>query len=68
MAKIDELKDILSRVDTATNNIADDIRRLSAQIGTGLTDAQVADLQALMEASAVKLEGVAAVTPEPPTT
>ena len=64
MSKMDELKAQLDRIDTATNNIANDIRTLSAKIGTGLSDADVTNLQTELEAAAVKLEGVAAQTPE----
>ncbi len=64
MAKIDELKDLLDRVNAATDNIAADIKNLSGQIGTGMSDADVATVQAGLEAAAVKLEAVAAETPD----
>ena len=66
MTKLDDLKSILTRVDDATNNIAADIRNLAAKIGTGLTDAEVTELQTALEAAAVKLEATAAVTPDEP--
>jgi ribosome-associated translation inhibitor RaiA len=55
-----ELKAVLARVDTATDNIAADIRRLKDKIGTGMTDDEVAEVQGLAEAVASKLEGIAA--------
>lgn len=66
MATLADLQAQLARIDAATDNIAADIRNLSAKIGTGLSDADVATLQAGLEAAAVKLEGVAAVTPDQP--
>lgn len=66
MSNLSDLKDQLARIDAATNNIADDIRRLTEQIGTGMSQADVDEVKAGLEASAVKLEATAAVTPEPP--
>lgn len=66
MTKLTDLKAILSRIDTATDNIAADIRALAAKIGTGLTDAEVSELQTDMEAAAVKLDATAAETPDEP--
>lgn len=60
-----ELKAVLARIDTATNNIAEDIRVLKEKILTGMTAAQVAEVQAEAEAVAVKLEGIAASTDDP---
>ena len=60
-----ELKAVLARIDTATNNIAEDIRLLKEKILTGMTAEQVAEVQAEAEAVAVKLEGIAASTEDP---
>jgi uncharacterized coiled-coil DUF342 family protein len=61
----EELKAVLARIDAATNNIAEDIRRIKEQIGTGMTSAEVAEVQAEAEALAVKLEALAADTEDP---
>lgn len=55
----------LAEIDAATNNIAADIEVLKAQIGTGMTPEQVAEVQAALDAAAIKLQAVAAVVPEP---
>jgi hypothetical protein len=55
----------LAEIDAATNNIAADIERLKAQITVGMTPEQVAEVQAVLDAAAVKLQAVAAVVPEP---
>jgi hypothetical protein len=55
----------LAEIDAATNNIAADIELLKAQIGVGMTPEQVAEVQAVLDAAAAKLQGVAAVVPEP---
>ena len=60
-----ELKAALKKIDTATDNIAADIVRLKARIGTGMSDAEVADVQAEADRLATKLEGIAA-DPENP--
>ena len=60
-----EIKAILKRIDTATNNIAEDIRGLKDAVKPGMTDAEVLDVQTLAEASATKLEGIAASTDDP---
>ena len=61
----EELKAVLARIDAATNNIAEDIRRIKEQIGTGMTSEEVAEVQAEAEALAVKLEALAADTADP---
>jgi hypothetical protein len=63
MAAVDDLKAILARIDTATTNIAQDITDIKAKIGTGMTDAEVADVQAGLEAAASKLEALDAENP-----
>lgn len=60
-----ELKAVLDRINLATDNIAEDIRRIKEQIGTGMTAEEVADVQATAEALAVKFEGIAASTEDP---
>ena len=64
MAAVDDLKAILSRIDTATTNIAQDIQDIKAKIGTGMTPSEVADVQAGLEAVAGKLEALDAENPE----
>jgi hypothetical protein len=56
----------LAEIDAATDNIAADIERLKAQITTGMTPEQVADVQAVLDAAVTKLQAVAAVVPDPP--
>lgn len=58
-------EDIRSRIDTATTNLAGDIRRLAEQIGTGMSQEEVDTAKAGLEQAAVGLEAVAAETPEP---
>ena len=60
-----ELKAALAKIDTATDNIAADIQRIKASIVPGMTDAEVAEVQALLDAQVAKLEGLAAENPEP---
>lgn len=55
-----ELKAALAKIDTATDNIAADIVRLKAKIGTGMSDADVAEVQAEADKLVKKLEGLAA--------
>jgi len=64
MAAVDDLKAILARIDTATTNIAQDIQDIKAKIGTGMTDAEVADVKAGLEAAAGRLEALDAENPE----
>lgn len=64
MSKADDLKAQIARIDAATDNIAADVRNLTAQITTALTDAQVTEIQTGLEAVAVKLEATAAETPD----
>lgn len=60
-----ELKAALAKIDTATDNIAADIQRLKGQIGTGMSDADVAAVQAEADRIASKLEGIAADSDDP---
>jgi len=58
-----------AQINEATNNIADDITRLTNQLGAGglSPDEQAAALTEL-QGVADKLKQIAAVTPEPPAT
>lgn len=69
MAKVDDLLAILVRVDTATTNIAADITAIKGQIGTGMSDADVARVQTALESAAARLEALDAENPDgqPPT-
>lgn len=63
-----EFQAALDRQNTAISNIADDIRRLTEQIGNGgLSEADEADVLAQLSARADALEALAAQTPEEPT-
>lgn len=64
MSAVDDLKAILARIDTATTNIAADISAIKDKIGTGMTDAEVAEVQAGLEAAAQRLEALDAENPE----
>ena len=64
MGAVDDLKAILVRIDTATTNIAADITAIKAKIGTGMTDAEVAEVQAGLEAAAGRLEALDSENPE----
>lgn len=66
MANLQEFKDLLTRVDEATNNIADDLKRLAAQIEAGgLSAKDEFEISEALKLAAEKLEAVAAVNPEP---
>lgn len=56
----------IAQINDATNNIADDITRLTAQLGSGglTADEQQAVLDQL-NSTAARLKEIAAVTPEP---
>ncbi len=60
-----DLKATLAKIDTATDNIAADITALKAAIKPGMTDAEVAEVQASLDASAARLESIAASTDDP---
>lgn len=66
MANLQEFKDLLTRVDVATNNIAEDLKRLAAQIEAGgLSAKDEFEISAALKLAAEKLEAVAAVNPDP---
>lgn len=67
MANFQEFKDLLTRVDEATTNIAADLKRLADQIAAGgLTAEEETEISEALKLAAEKLEAVAAVNPEPP--
>ena len=49
-----------ARINEATNNIAADIQALKDQIGTGMSQAEVDEVKAKLDAAATALEAVAA--------
>lgn len=65
MSKIDDLRAQLDRANTALANVADDIRRLTEQISTDLTPAEVEEIQQKLTSHANALQAVADQTPEP---
>jgi len=66
MANLQEFKDLLTRVDVATNNIAEDLKRLAAQVEAGgLSAKDEFEISEALKLAAEKLEAVAAVNPEP---
>jgi len=66
MADVKTLTAKLDEIDTATSNIAADIRTLQGQIGTGMSQADVDAVQARLDATATALEAIAAETPDTP--
>jgi hypothetical protein len=59
----------IADMQTGLNNVADDITRLTEQIGAGgMTDAEEAAALADLQAVAQRIRDIAAVTPEAPTT
>lgn len=64
MASADTMKAALASIDTATNNIAADIERIKGQVGTGMSQADVDAVQAVLDATVTKLEAIAAATPD----
>lgn len=66
MATEQEWLDVLSRIDVATTNIAEDIRSLKEQLtGQGLPQEVEDRIKAQLEAKATQLEGIAADTENP---
>ena len=60
-----ETKAIMTRIDTATTGIASRITALIAKIGTGMTQAEVDEVNQGLGAEATRLEGIA-VDPDNP--
>lgn len=66
MSNLQDFKDLLTRVDVATNNIAEDLKRLAAQVEAGgLSAKDEFEISEALKLAAEKLEAVAAVNPEP---
>ena len=59
-----DLKAAIARLETAAANIAEDIKRLKLQVVPGMTEAEVAEVQTLIDAAVAKIEGLAAETPD----
>jgi hypothetical protein len=55
-----DVKAILKRMNDATNNIAEDVRRLKENSKPGMTEQEAADVQAEAEGIAARLETIAA--------
>lgn len=68
MSGADDLNAKFDRMVAATGKIADDVRRLTESIGTGMTQAEVDAAVARGEQIASTLESLDAQTPDPPTT
>lgn len=67
MATLAEFQQVLSDINAATTNIADDITRLTDQLGTGgLSADEEAQVLTELRAAADRLRTVADVTPEAP--
>jgi predicted transcriptional regulator len=60
-----ELKATLAQIDEATTDIAADIDRLKAGVVVGMTEVEVAEVQAEATRLATKLRGIAADTENP---
>ncbi len=63
MSAADDLKAKIALIDTATTNIAQDIVDIKAKIGTGMTDAEVADVNATLDAAVARLQALDAENP-----
>jgi len=55
----------LAKIDAATDNIAADIKGLKALIVPGMSQADVDTVQTKLDATAARLEGIAADTADP---
>lgn len=67
MATLQDYKNEFARINTATTNIADDIRRLIEKIAAGgMTDAEEAEALTELRAIADQVEAIASTTPEDP--
>jgi predicted RecB family endonuclease len=60
MAVSQAVTDVLAKIDTATNDVAAELKKLAGQIGTGMTQAEVDTLVTQLQAKADTLEGLAA--------
>lgn len=61
----DEFKALLDRINAATNETRDDIRKAISLIKPVMSQEEIDEIKAGLEASAVALEGVAAEFPVP---
>ena len=66
MTAADDMKAKLVTLGSALDNIAADVAALKAQIGTGMSDADVADIQAKIDAIAAAAQTLADSTPDAP--
>lgn len=66
MATFQEFKDQLAAIATATDNIAEDLKRLADLIGAGgISAVEETELLKTLTEAAEKLKAVAAINPEP---
>ena len=66
MATFQDFKDKLAEIATATDNIADDIQRLSERIADGgISAVEQGELLETLTSAASKLKLVASIVPEP---
>jgi methyl-accepting chemotaxis protein len=63
--KLDQIKEQLSGINDATNNIAADLERLAGQISGGLTAEEADSVVADLTATASKLKAIADINAEP---
>jgi methyl-accepting chemotaxis protein len=63
--KLDQIKEQLSGINDATNNIAADLERLAGQISGGLTAEEATSVVDDLKATASKLKAIADINPEP---
>lgn len=63
--KLDQIKEQLSGINDATNNIAADLERLAGQISGGLTAEEADSVVADLTATASKLKAIADINTEP---
>ena len=71
LAVSNEIKDLVAKIDAATNDVAARIDRLSGQIHNSMTDAEVNEVKAGLQAEIDRLTGLgkdpANPVPAPPT-
>jgi hypothetical protein len=63
--KLDQIKEQLSGINDATNNIAADLERLAGQIAGGLSEAEADSVVAELKTTADKLKAIADINAEP---
>jgi methyl-accepting chemotaxis protein len=62
--KLDQIKEQLSGINDATNNIAADLERLAGQISGGLSAEEADSVVADLKATTDKLKAIADINPE----